>query len=434
MQRGEAIVSKYVIVGASAAGIGAVEAIREVDPVGTITVISEEACPQYSRPMISDFVSGKANLEKMICREDCFWKKNEVQALTGKKAVGLNLTERTVALDSGDKINYEKLLIATGGRPFVPKMEGLDKDGVFTFTTFSDAERLAARIDSAEAKKAVVIGAGLIGISVTEALVKRGLKVTLVELQDKILSLLLDSKASDIVENAIRKAGVTIVTGQSVQRIIGKPENDSVVGGVALTKGEEVPCDLVIVAIGVVPRTELVAGTDVKTNRGIIVDNFMQTNVPEVFASGDVAEAYDFVMKQNRLLPLWPLAVLEGKIAGYNMTGKKTDYAGGTNMSALKYFGTPIVSVGLANPKEDGTHEVLVKHEPAGDRYKKIVLKDNVIVGTTFVNDIERAGILFYLMKNKVNVRKFKHELVSDDFGLATLPPSLRKRMCTGAI
>src|SRR3990170_7282191 len=109
-QRGEALMSKYVIVGASAAGIGAVEAIREVDPVGTITVISEEAYPQYSRPMISDFVSGKANLEKIMCREDSFWKKNEVQALTGKKAVSLNLTERTVALDSGDRINYEKLL------------------------------------------------------------------------------------------------------------------------------------------------------------------------------------------------------------------------------------------------------------------------------------------------------------------------------------
>jgi NAD(P)H-nitrite reductase large subunit len=427
-------VSKYVIVGASAAGIGAVEAIREVDPVGTITVISEEACPQYSRPMISDFVSGKANLQKMLCREDDFWKKNEVRALTGKKAVSLNVTERTVALDGGDRVAYEKLLIATGGRPFVPKMDGSDRDGVFTFTTFSDAERLAARIDSGVAQKAVVIGAGLIGISVTEALVKRGLKVTLVELQDKILSLLLDPKGSDIVEDVVRKAGVTIITGQSVQRIIGKPDNDSVVGGVVLTKGEEVPCDLVIVAIGVVPRTELVAGTDVKTNRGILVDNFMQTNVPDVYASGDVAEAYDFLMNQNRLLPLWPLAVLEGKVAGYNMTGKKTDYAGGTNMSALKYFGIPIVSVGFANPKENGTYEVLAKHDPAKNVYKKIVLKDNAIVGLTFVNDIERAGILFYLMKNRVNVKKFKQELVSDEFGLAALPPSIRRRMCTGAI
>ncbi len=423
---------KYVIVGACAAGIGAVEAIREVDPVGTITVISEETCPQYSRPMISDFVSGKANLEKMKCREDNFWQNNTVQALTGKKAVNLNLTERTVALEGGDKVHYEKLLIATGGKPFVPKMEDSEKDGVFTFTNISDAERLAAKIDAIQAKKAVVIGAGLIGISVTEALVKRGLKVTLVELQDKILSLLLDPKASGIVENVVKKVGVTIVTGQSVQRIVGKPENGNIVGGVILTKGEQIPCDLVIVAIGVIPRTELVTGTDVKTNRGIIVDNYMRTNVPDIYASGDVAEAYDFVLNQNRLLPLWPLAVLEGKVAGYNMAGKKTDYAGGTNMSSLKYFSIPIVSIGLANPKEDPALEILVKHDAEKNVYKKLVLKDNVIVGLTFLNDIERAGVLFYLMKNRVNVKKFKTVLLAENFGLATLPASLRNKMSIG--
>ena len=181
--------SKYVIVGASAAGIGAVEAIRKVDPVGKITVVSNEPCPQYSRPMISDLVSGKANFEKMLYREDEFWEKNEVQALTGRTAVSLNLAEKWVALDKGNHINFEKLLIATGGKPFVPKIEGAEKEGVFTFTTLSDAERLAAKIETA--KSAVVIGGGLIGVSVTEALVNRGLKVTMVELKDKILSLIL---------------------------------------------------------------------------------------------------------------------------------------------------------------------------------------------------------------------------------------------------
>ncbi|MBT0159882.1 NAD(P)/FAD-dependent oxidoreductase [Candidatus Bathyarchaeota archaeon A05DMB-2] len=424
--------SKYVIVGASAAGIGAVEAIREVDPVGTITVISEESCPQYSRPMISDLVSGKADFEKMKCREGKFWENTQVQALTGRTAVRLDLTEKFVVLDRGDRVNFEKLLIATGGRPFVPKIEGTDKEGVFTFTTIADAEHLAAKLQTT--KTAVVIGAGLIGVSVTEALVKRGIKVTLVELQDKILSLLLDEKGSDIVENVIKKAGVTIITGQSVQQITGRPENSCVVGGVVLTKGEQIPCDVVIIAIGVIPRIELVTGTQVKTNRGIVVDNFMQTNVPGVYASGDVAEAYDFVLNQNRLLPLWPLAVHEGKVAGYNMAGKKTDYEGGTNMSALKYFGVPIVSIGIANPKEEAAYEVLVKHKPERNLYKKLVLKDNVIMGITLVNDIERAGILFHLMKNRVNVKKIKQALLQEDFGIATLPRSLRRKVYPGEI
>ena len=421
---------KYVIVGASAAGIGAVEAIREVDPKGTIAIISDEQCPQYSRPMISDLVSGKADFGKMMCREHEFWTKNHVQALTGRTAVSLNLKEKYVALDKGDRVNFEKLLVATGGKPFVPKIEGSDKDGVFTFTTLSDAESLAAKLE--KAKSAVVIGAGLIGVSVTEALVKRGLKVTMVELQDKILSLILDPTASEMVENVIRKAGVTIATSQTVKRILGKPENDKVVGGAILTSDEEVQCDLVIIAIGVIPRTELVAETNVKTNRGILVDKSMRTNVPDVYASGDVAEAYDFVYGENRLLPLWPLAQLEGKVAGYNMAGKKADYPGGTAMSSLKYFGLPIISIGVANPKDPDAYESLVKHEPERNVYRKIVLKDNKIVGLTLVNDIERAGILFHLMKNGVNVKKLKQELVSDEFCLATLPRSLRRKLYPG--
>ena len=420
---------KYVIVGASAAGIAAVETIRKVDPAGTITVITEEECAHYSRPMISDLVSGKADLQKMKCKADSFWKENNAEARIGKKAVSLNLIDKIVSLDDGEKIGYEKLLLATGGKPFVPKMEGQDKDGVFTFTSLSDAQTLASKIDSIHAKNAVVIGAGLIGISVTEALVKRGIKVTVVELQEKILSLLLDEKASDIVEGIIRKAGVNFAKGQSVQKIIGKPGNDSAVGGVILTKGDQVPCDLVIVAIGVIPRTELVSGTAVKINRGIVVDDFMQTNIPDVYASGDVAEAYDFILNQNRLLPLWPLAVLEGRIAGYNMAGTKTSYEGGTNMSSLKYFGIPIVSIGLANPKDDPTLEVLVKEDTEHNIYKKLVLKNNVIVGLTLVNCIDRAGILFNLMKKQINVKRFKKNLLKDDFGWAVLPVTLQRKM-----
>jgi NAD(P)H-nitrite reductase large subunit len=420
---------KYVIVGASAAGIAAVETIRKVDPAGTITIITEEECAHYSRPMISDLVSGKADLQKMKCKADSFWKENNAEARIGKKAVSLNLIDKIVSLDDGEKIGYEKLLLATGGKPFVPKMEGQDKDGVFTFTSLSDAQTLASKIDSIHAKNAVVIGAGLIGISVTEALVKRGIKVTVVELQEKILSLLLDEKASDIVEGIIRKAGVNFAKGQSVQKIIGKPGNDSAVGGVILTKGDQVPCDLVIVAIGVIPRTELVSGTAVKINRGIVVDDFMQTNIPDVYASGDVAEAYDFILNQNRLLPLWPLAVLEGRIAGYNMAGTKTSYEGGTNMSSLKYFGIPIVSIGLANPKDDPTLEVLVKEDTEHNIYKKLVLKNNVIVGLTLVNCIERAGILFNLMKKQINVKRFKKYLLNDDFGWAVLPVTLQRKM-----
>ena len=380
--------------------------------------------------MISDFVSGKADLEKMKCRDNSFWQTNDVNLFVGKKAIRLDIAQRTVELEGGENIDFEKLLLATGGQPFVPNIEGINRDGTFTFTTLSDAERLSARLESA--KRAVVIGAGLIGISVAESLVKRGLKVTLVELKDKILSLILDPEASDIMENALLNAGVNVITGQSVQRIIGKPEDSQIVDSVVLTSGEKLSCDVVIVAIGVVPRIDLVSGMDIKARRGILVDKFMRTNIPDVFAAGDVAEAYDFVLNENRLLPLWPLAVIEGRIAGYNMSGRKTEYDGGTSMSALKYFNTPIISVGTVNPKETNTYEVLVKHDVQKGYYKKLVLKANQIVGTTFIGNIEKAGIFFYLMKNGVKVKEFKDELLLEEFGLANLPKTLREKLNIG--
>lgn len=418
---------KYLIIGGSVGGIGAVEAIREVDPVSELTVISEELLPQYSRPMISEYVSREATMETMKYRGDQFWKKNNVQALTGSRAVNIDFTKKQVELDSGDKVDFEKLLIATGGTPFVPRMEGREKDGVFTFTELSSAKGIESRLE--KSSSAVVIGGGLIGVSATEALVKRGIKVTLVELKGKILSLILDEKASEIAEKVVREAGVTIITGQTVQQIVGREDNEDAVGGVIITDGTKIPCDLVVVAIGVIPRTELVKGTEMKVNRGIVVDRFMRTNIPDVYACGDVAEAYDFLLNENRLLPLWPLAKLGGQVAGYNMAGKKTEYLGGTVMSALKYFDLPIISVGIMNPEDTGDYEELVEHHPEKTVYKKIVLKDDVIVGFIFLGDIEKSGMLFQLMKKRVNVDKIKGSLLSEDFGLLTLPQSVRKQM-----
>lgn len=419
--------SKYVIIGGSVGGIGAVEAIREVDPVGELTVISEEPFPQYSRPMISEYVSNEATLETMKYRGDQFWKKNNVQALTGRTAVNIDFTKKQVELDGGDKVDFEKLLIATGGRPFVPRMEGEEKEGVFTFTEISSAKGLESKLE--KSWSGVVIGGGLIGVSVTEALVKRGITVTLVELKERILSLLLDEKASEIAEKVVREAGVTVITGQTIQRILGRKDNEDAVGGVIMTDGTEIPCDLVVVAIGVIPRTELVKGTDVKVNRGIIVDRFMRTNIPDVYACGDVAEAYDFLLNGNRLLPLWPLAHVGGRVAGYNMAGKKAEYFGGTVMSSLKYFELPIIAVGNTNPEDSRDYEVLVEYYPEKTVYKKILLKNGVIGGFIFLGDIEKSGMFFQLMKNRVNVSEIKGSLLSEDFGLLTLPQSVRKEM-----
>jgi len=419
--------TKYVIIGGSAGGIGAVEAIREVDPIGTLTVISDETVPQYSRPMISEYVSREATLDAMKYRGNQFWNDNSVQVLTGRTATKIDFAKKQVELDSGEQIDYEKLLIATGGKPFVPRIDGGEKDGVFTFTELSSAKGIEAKLK--KSKSAVVIGGGLIGVSASEALVKRGLKVTLVELKNDILNLILDKTASEIAENVLTEAGVTVITGQSVQRILGRNDNETSVGGVVITNGKKIPCDLVVVAIGVIPRIELVKETQLKVNRGIVVDRSMRTNIPDVFACGDVAEAYDFLIDGNRLLPLWPLAHLGGRVAGHNMAGKKTEYEGGTVMSSLKYFNLPIIAVGNVNPDDTTDYELLVELKPEKTVYKKILLKDGKIVGFIFLGDLERAGIFFRLLKCHVDVSEIKDTLLSEEFGIVTLPEQLRKEM-----
>jgi len=422
--------TRYVIIGGSVGAVGAVEAIREVDPTGDVTVISEEPNPAYSRPMIANYLSGEANPEKMLFPSKDFWEKHKVQLHLGKRAVKLDLLQRTVELENAERINFDKLLIATGGKPFIPKMEGTTRKGVYNFTTIFDTQRIEEAIGNAH--KAVVIGGGLIGVSATEALAKRGLKVTIIELKDWILNLILDQEATKIVETAMQKHDISIITGRTVQRIFGRKENDDAVGGVILDNGTIIECDMVVVAVGVVPRTELAAQTDLKVNRGILVDRFMQTNVPNVYACGDVAEANDFIHKTNRVLALWPVARIGGRVAGYNMAGQKCEYPGGTAMSALNYFGVPIISVGLTTLDKAEGYETLISHDQKERVYRKIVLKDGKIVGMTLVGDIENAGIIFNLMKNQAKVEDFKHKLTADAFSLASLPETLRNQLLAG--
>jgi NAD(P)H-nitrite reductase large subunit len=158
----------------------------------------------------------------------------------------------------------------------------------------------------------------------------------------------------------------------------------------------------------------------------------MQTSVPNVYACGDVAEAYDFIHKTNRVLALWPVARIGGRVAGYNMAGHKCEYPGGTAMSALNYFGVPIISVGLTTLDEAEGYETLTFHDQEAGVYRKIVLKDGTIVGMTLVGDVENAGILFNLMKNQAKVEGFKHKLIADNFSLASLPETLRKQLLLG--
>lgn len=414
--------TKYLIIGNSAGGIGAAEAIREVDGVSSVTIVSEEPYPAYSRPLISKYLAGERTLDDMLFRPVDFYSQNNITYLQGKKVKSLDPESHTCVLEGGEKVTWGKLLLATGGMPIVPKMGGMDRIGIFTFTTLDDTKAIRAFLDSGD--KAVVIGGGLIGVSVTEALVKRGVGVTIIEMRERILNTILDEQASSIAEEVLRRAGVDIISGHTVTEISGEQE----VSGVVLENGKEISCDLAVVAIGVAPRVELALSAGIKVNRGIVVDRHMATSHPDIYSCGDAAEAYDFVYGANRLTPIWPNAYIGGRTAGFNMACMRAEYPAVTAMNSLNYFGLDIAAAGLVEPPQGSSYEVLSRQKDGC--YHKVVIKDGLIVGMVFVGDIDKSGIIFGLMRDQVDVGSFKQVLLDDDFGLVSLPrPLLEERL-----
>ena len=411
----------YLIVGNSAGGIGAVESIRETDRVGSITIVSDEPYPTYSRPLISDYLAHPCPVEKMAYRKPDFYEKNDIQTILGEKVVGIDPTARTLTLAGGRTLAWEKLLLATGGAPIMPGTEGSNFKGVFTFNRLDDAKAIDQSLNRHRRKvKVVVIGGGLIGVSITEALVKRGADVVIVEMKDRVLNTILDEETSALEAKALIQSGVNIITGHTAAKINGNLSGE--VNSVTLDDGRTIPCEMVIFAIGVRPRLELANNAGIKTNRGIVVDRYMETSVPNIYACGDVAEAYDFVHGENRLSPIWPNAYEGGRVAGLNMVGQPTEYRGGTSMNALKYFGINIVSAGLVNPPDAGYETLVNRHNGI---YRKVIIHNGKLAGLVFAGDIEKSGIIYNLMKDGIDVTGFKKALVADDFGLASLPESV---------
>jgi NAD(P)H-nitrite reductase large subunit len=309
-------------------------------------------------------------------------------------------------MEDGQRISFEKLLLATGGSPVIPQMDGLDKKGVFTYTKLDDVKAIDEYLNGV--KDVVVIGGGLIGTSATEALTKRGVHVTVVELMDRMLGAMLDEHASSVVEKALSDAGVNIATCRTVCSVIG---NDKV-EGVILDDDSQIECQMLVVAIGVTPRIDLVANTDIQVERGIVVDLNMKTNHPDVYACGDLAEVHDIVRGISRVIPIWPGAHFGGRIAGLNMAGNECEYVGCTGMNTMGYFGLNIASGGIVNPPDD-SYEVLTSKDDVN--YQRLVLKDNAVVGMVFIGSIDKGGIVLNIMRDGVDVGDFKNKLIGED-------------------
>jgi NAD(P)H-nitrite reductase large subunit len=411
-----------VIIGNSAAAVGAIEAVRKVDRSIPITVISDEPHPAYSRPLISYLLAGELKPEQIFYRPKNFYEKNGVRTFLGRRVVEVDFNKKAAQLENGEKVSYDRLLIATGGNPLIPKMEGLHTPGVYTFTKLEDAQKISSVLK--EIQKAVVIGGGLIGLKAADALVKRKIDVTVVELADHILSLTLDETASTILEKALREQGVHLLTSNTAEAILGDGHAESV----RLSNGKILKTQMVIVAIGVNPNIELFREPSLRIEKGILVNERMETTIPNVYAAGDVTQAYDKILKSYRTIPVWPNAYLQGKIAGYQMAGsEKFRYEGSFMMNSIEVAHIPTISIGLTNPPSSDGYQVIKTFDHLSNVYRKVVLKGDVIVGAIFTGHIDRAGIITGLLRDGTKVKGFKKELMSEQFGLVSFPKTLRK-------
>ncbi len=404
-----------VIIGNSAAAVGCIEGIRKNNQEADITVISNETHHTYSRPLISYLLYGKTDEQRMKYRPDSFYEENRVTAVLGKSVVRIDKDNKKVELDDGQIVAYDKLLVATGSKPFVPPMKGLDSvEKQFTFMTLNDAKALeAALFPSASV---LVVGAGLIGLKCVEGIRDKVASVTVVDMADRILPSILDAEGSALVQKSIEQKGVKFILSNSVKEIKGNTA--------FLTNDDILNFDIVVVAVGVRPNAELVKEIGGDVNRGIITDERCHTSIPDIYAAGDCTESYDITVNQHRILALLPNAYMQGESAGYDMVGASKPYDKAIPMNAIGFFGYHIITAG----SYDG--EAYVSAD--GDSYKKLVVKDGVLKGYILIGDVRRAGIYTKLIREQVPLDTIDFELIKEKPQLMAFAKAERAKQLAG--
>ncbi len=410
---------RYVIIGNSYAAVGAVESIRELDQSGEIVILSDEPYRAYGRPLITYWIAGEVREDQMDYRPQAWYERHRVQTMLGRAVTQVDPANRQVTLDDGEKVAYDRLLICTGGAPIVPPIEGVDAKGVFTMTRFDDAKALKAWADQKRVKAGVIVGAGLIGLSVFKAAKGVKIKLTLIELLDRVLGLALDYESSAMIEKRLAQAGVDVRTSSGAEAII--KDKQGRVKAVRLKGGEEIKCQTVVMAVGVRPNVGLLKDSGIKINRGVVVDERMQTSADDVYAAGDVVEAYDVINEKNQPIAILPLAYEQGRVAGRNMAGGDSLYPGGIPLNSLPIFDLPLMTMGITltdnqpGPSASSGQALDVRVHKADGVYRKLVFRGDRLIGAILVGDVAHGGILTSLIRSRLPVTLDREALLKGD-------------------
>jgi len=416
---------KYVIIGNSAAGIGAAEGIRQIDKSGEITVIASEPHHTYSRPLISYLLRGKVTEEGMKYRSDNFYNDNNISLLSGVTVVKIEAEKKQLTLTNGKNINYDKLLVASGSVPFVPPFEGLGAvKNKFTFMCLDDARQLDKTLSDDAFKngaKVLIIGAGLIGLKCAEGIINRVSEITVTDIASGILQSILDEKGAAIVQKHIEKQGVRFMLKSGVKKF----ENDCAAGAACAVfeDGRTVNFDILVLAVGVRPNTSLLKGV-ADIERGVIVNNKSETSAQDIYSAGDCTQTLDISSGQSKIMALLPNAYMQGECAGINMAGGEFCFNKAIPMNAISFFGLHMITAGNyagdtyfrnvdKEPVAENFHPVC-----SGESYKKLFYSDNRLNGYILIGNVEKAGIYTSLIREQTPLDSIDFALICERPGL----------------
>lgn len=375
---------QYVIIGNGAAAVGCIEGIRSVDAKSKITVISKEPHHVYSRPLISYYLEGKTDTERMKYRTADFYEKNGCQVLYGETAVKIDKDAKTVTTDKGTVTPYTSLCVATGSSPFVPPFEGLDTvEKKFSFMTLDDALALEQAIT--KESRVLIVGAGLIGLKCAEGIAARVGSITVCDLADRVLSSILDSECAAVIQDHLEENGIRFLLSDSAVKF----EKNTAF----MKSGKTVDFDVLVLAVGVRANTALVKEAGGEVNRGILVGDSMETSIFSIYAAGDCTEGNDISLGARRVLAIMPNAYLQGQTAGVNMAGGKAVFDKAIPMNSIGFFGLHIMSA--------GTYDGEMTEEQENGSLKRFFVKDGLLKGFILIGKTERAGIYTSLIREK---------------------------------
>ena len=381
---------RHVIVGNGGAALSAIRAIRTKDRDGSIIVVSNEEEYAYSPVLTTYYIAGRIPRSGLFVADCGFYDEHGVETILGSPAVAIDTARQRVVLDNHQTVPYDTLLIATGGTP--DAIDNIDDDVrpfVATLRTISDAEKIIAL--ARDARHIVIVGAGLVSLQSLNAVYRPGVEITVLVGSRQLLSQNVDPEAAGIVnEKVATLPGIRVSYGTTV-RHIERRGNSAVV---TLMSGEQLMADLVIVGKGITANTQLTAGSGIKIDRAIVVDNYLRTSIPNVYAAGDVCEGKNRLTGMISPVPNWINAREQGRAAGLNMCGGELEFAGSVQENVTKLFGTIIATIGTVNNLPDDT-TVLTHRDARRDVYRKCVIApDGRMIGAVVVNATRDVGVL----------------------------------------